>query len=127
MRNVRYVGCQHYYTMIRKEDRYFSHVQEEGTDLAEAAQDKVDAELMDSWSKFRKKMAPIRKAYREELDKTKSNNEIVTSLQRMTETIVNGNTSRPSKLVKQTKVPSWCKGMKYEAYKKSIIVWVENN
>ena len=52
------------------------------TDLAEAAQDKVDAELMDSWSKFRKKMAPIRKAYREELDKTKANNDIITSLQK---------------------------------------------
>merc|ERR1712243_358204 len=97
------------------------------TDLAEAAQDKIDAELMDSWSKFRKKMTPIRKAYRRETDKTKPNNEIATSLQRMTETTINGNTIRPNKLVKQTKVPSWCKGMKYEAYKKSILVWVENN
>ena len=97
------------------------------TGLTEAAQDKIDAEILDTWSKFGKKMAPIRKAYRRETDKTKSNNEIATSLQRMTETIINGNTSRPSKLVKQTKVPSWCKGMKYEAYKKSILVWVENN
>ncbi len=97
------------------------------TDLAEAAQDKIDAELMDSWSKFRKKMAPIRKAYREDMDKMKANSDILTSLQKMTDTIVNGNTTRPSKLVKQTKVPSWCKGMKYEAYKKSIKVWVENN
>ena len=97
------------------------------TGLSEAARDKIDAEILDTWSKFGKKMAPIKKAYRREKDKTNSNNEIATSIQRMTETIINGNTSRSSKLVKQTKVPSWCKGMKYEAYKKSILVWVENN
>ena len=66
------------------------------TDLSEAAQDKIDTELMDSWSKFRKKMAPIRKAYREDMDIMKANSEILTSLQRMTDTIVNGNTTRPS-------------------------------
>ena len=63
------------------------------TDLAEAAQDKIDAELMDSWSKFRKKMTPIRKAYREDMDKMKANSDILTSLQKMTDTIVNGNTT----------------------------------
>ena len=87
------------------------------TDLAEAAQDKVDAELMNLWSKFRKKMTPIRKSYREDMDKKKANSDILASLQKMTDTIVNGNTTRPNKLVKQTKVPSWCKGMKYKAYK----------
>ena len=54
------------------------------TGLTEAAQDKIDAEILDTWSKFGKKMAPIRKAYRREIDKTKPNNEIATSLQRMT-------------------------------------------
>ena len=97
------------------------------TELAEAAQDKVDAELMNSWSKFRKKMTPIRKSYREDMDKKKANSDILASLQKMTDTIVNGNTTRPNKLVKQTKVPSWCKGMKYKAYKKSIQVWEEND
>ena len=82
---------------------------------------------MNSWSKFRKKMTPIRKLYREDMDKKKANSDILASLQKMTDTIVNGNTIRPNKLVKQTKVPSWCKGMKYEAYKKSIQVWEENN
>ena len=61
------------------------------------------------------------------MDKKKANSDILASLQKMTDTIVNGNTIRPNKLVKQTKVPSWCKGMKYEAYKKSIQVWEENN
>ena len=37
------------------------------TGLTEAAQDKIDAEILDTWSKFGKKMAPIRKAYREDV------------------------------------------------------------
>merc|ERR1712243_357303 len=61
------------------------------------------------------------------MEKKKTSSDILAGLQKMTETTINGNTSRPSKLVKQTKVPSWCKGMKYEAYRKSILVWVENN
>ena len=83
------------------------------SELSEVARDKRDAEILDTWSKFGKRMAPIKKAYRREKDKTNSNNEIAISIQRMTETIINGNTSRSSKLVKQIKVPSWCKGMKY--------------
>ena len=47
----------------------------------------------------------------------------------MTEAIarINGDTSRSSKLIKPTKVPSWGTGMKYKAYKKSIEVWEQNN
>ena len=62
------------------------------TELAEAAQDKVDAELMNSWSKFRKKMIPIRKSYTEDMDKKKASSDILAGLQKMTDTIVNGNT-----------------------------------
>ena len=99
------------------------------TELSEAARDKRDAEILDTWSKFGKRMAPIKKAYRREKEKTSPNNEIVATIQRMTEAIarMNGDTSRSSKLVKPTKVPSWGTGMKYKAYKKSIEVWEQNN
>merc|ERR1711873_141571 len=97
------------------------------TDLAEAAKNKSDAELMNTWSLFRKKMNPIRKWYRDDVEKKKTSSDILAGLHSMTDAIVNGNKVRPNKLVKQTKVPSWCKGMKYQAYKKSIEVWEENN
>ena len=92
-----------------------------------AAQNKADAELMNSWSLFRKKMTPIRKWYRADIEQTNAKNDILAGLQSMTDAIVNGNKERPNKLVKPTKVPSWCTGMKYQAYKKSIEVWEENN
>merc|ERR1712240_925501 len=92
-----------------------------------AAQNKADAELMNSWSSFRKKMNPIKKWYRAETESTNTKNNILAGIQSMTDAIVNGNKERPNKLVKPTKVPSWCKGMKYQAYKKSIEVWEENN
>ena len=72
-------------------------------------------------------MNPIRKWYRDDVEKKKTSSDILAGIQTMTNAIVNGNTVRPNKLVKQTKVPSWCKGMKYQAYKKSIDVWEENN
>ena len=97
------------------------------TELSDAAQNKADAELMNSWSLFRKKMNPIRKWYRDDMEKRQTNSDILAGLQSMTDAIVNGNKERPNKLVKPAKVPSWCKGMKYQAYKKSIEVWEENN
>ena len=72
-------------------------------------------------------MNPIRKWYRDDVEKKKTSSDILAGIQTMRDVIVNGNTVRPNKLVKQTKVPSWCKGMKYQAYKKSIEVWEENN
>merc|ERR1711889_37524 len=54
-------------------------------------------------------------------------NDILAGIQSMTAAIVNGNNERPNKLVKPTKVPSWSTGMKYQAYKKSIEVWEQNN
>ena len=45
----------------------------------------------------------------------------------MTDAIINGNKERPNKLVKPAKVPSWSKGMKLEAYEKSLQVWMEMN
>jgi len=97
--------------------------------LSEAAKDKRDAEILDTWSKFGKRMAPIKKAYRKEKEKISPNNEIVATIQKMTEAIarMNGDTSRSSKLIKPTKEPSWGTGMKYKAYKKSIEVWEQNN
>ena len=97
------------------------------TEPTEAAQHKADAELMKSWSLFRKKMQPIRRWYKDDMDKKQANNEILEGLKSMTEAIANGNTGRPNKLIKPAKVPSWCKGMKIQAYKKSIEVWMENN
>ena len=72
-------------------------------------------------------MTPIRKWYRDDMEKRQRNSDILAGLQSMTDAIVNGNKERPNKLVKPTKVPSWCTGMKYQAYKKSIEVWEENN
>merc|ERR1712114_156350 len=82
---------------------------------------------MNSWSLFRKKMNPIRKWYRDDMERRQTSSDILAGLQSMTDAIVNGNKERPNKLVKPAKVPSWCKGMKYQAYKKSIEVWEENN
>merc|ERR1712237_221465 len=72
-------------------------------------------------------MQPIRRLYKDDMDKKQANSEILEGLKSMTEAITNGNTGRPNKLVKPAKVPSWCKGMKLQAYKKSIEVWMENN
>merc|ERR1711867_356823 len=55
------------------------------------------------------------------------NSDILQGLKNMTEAIINGNKDRPNKLVKPAKVPSWSKGMKLDAYKKSIEVWMEMN
>ena len=59
------------------------------TDLAEAAKNKADAELMNSWSMFRKKMNPIRKSYRDDMEKRKTSSDILAGLQTMTDAIVN--------------------------------------
>ena len=82
---------------------------------------------MKSWSLFRKKMQPIRKWYRDDMDKKQANNDLKEVLKSMTEAFINGNIGKTNKLVKPAKVPSWCKGMKLQAYKKSLEVWMENN
>ena len=72
------------------------------TELTDAAQNKADSELLKSWSLFRKKMEPIRKWYKEEMDKKLMNSELLKGLQEMsaanqqglenmTAAIVNGN------------------------------------
>merc|ERR1712082_144453 len=61
------------------------------------------------------------------MEKRQTNSDILEGLKSMTDALINGNIERPSKLVKPAKVPSWCKGMKLKAYKKSIKVWMENN
>ena len=96
------------------------------------------SDLWKSWSLFRKKMEPIRKWYKEEMDKKSMNSELLKGLQEMTaanqkglqemtEAIMSGNRDRPNKLVKPAKVPSWSKGMKLEVYEKSLEVWMEMN
>ena len=85
------------------------------------------SELWKSWSLFRKKMEPIRKWYKDDMEKRQANSELLQGLQNMTDAIINGNKDRPNKLVKPAKVPSWSKGMKLEAYKKSLEVWMEMN
>ena len=96
------------------------------------------SDLWKSWSLFRKKMEPIRKWYKEEMDKKLMNSELLKGLQEMTAAnqkgiqemtaaIMSGNKDRPNKLVKPAKVPSWNKGMKLEAYEKSLQVWMEMN
>ena len=57
------------------------------SELSEAARDKRDAEILETWSKFGKRMAPMRKAYRQEKEKISPNNEVAAHIQRITETI----------------------------------------
>ena len=75
------------------------------SELSEAVRDKRDAEILKTWSKFSKRMAPMRKAYRQEKEKISPNNEVVAHIQRITETItttINGDTNRSSKTNKST-------------------------
>ena len=89
------------------------------------------SDLWKSWSLYRKKMDPIRKWYKDEMEKRQANSELLQGLQNMTQSmtaaIMSGNKDRPNKLVKPAKVPSWSKGMKLEVYEKSLQVWMEMN
>ena len=74
-------------------------------------------------------MEPIRRWYKDEMEKRQANSELLQGLQNMTDAIINGNKEmvngfkdRPSKLVKPAKVPSWSKGMKLDVYVKSLQV-----
>merc|ERR1712112_189282 len=86
------------------------------TELTDAAQNKADSEILKAWSLFRKKMQPIRKWYRDDMQKRQTNSDILEGLKSMTDAIIKGNKERPNKPVKPAKVPSWCKGMKLQAY-----------
>ena len=70
------------------------------------------SDLWKSWSLLRKKMEPIRKWYKEEMDKKSMNSELLKGLQEMTAgnqkglqemavAIMSGNRDRPNKLVNQ--------------------------
>ena len=96
------------------------------------------SDLWKSWSLYKKKMEPIRRWYKDEMEKRQVNSELLQGLQdmtaanqkglqEMTAAIMSGNKDRPNKLVKPAKVPSWSKGMKLEAYEKSLQVWMEMN
>ena len=95
-------------------------------------------DLWKSWSLFRKRMEPIRKEHKEEMDKKLRDSELLQGLkemtaanqqglEKMTAAIINGSKDKPNKLVKPAKVPSWSKGMKFEVYVKSLEVWMEMN
>ena len=89
-------------------------------------------------------MKPVRDWYRDDMDKKRTHNDIMDVLKSnqeamksmtegtmegiktVVETIMN-NRGTTNKLIKPAKVPSWCKGMKIQAYKKSLEVWMENN
>ena len=85
------------------------------------------SDLWKSWSLFRKKMEPIRKWYKDDMEKRQTNSDTLEGLKSMTDAIIKGNKERPNKLVKPAKVPSWSKGMKLEVYEKSLEVWMEMN
>ena len=83
-------------------------------------------EVMNSWSLFKKKMKPVRDWYRDDMDKKRANNEFMEVMKtnqevmkNMVETMMNSR-GTTNKLIKPAKVPSWCKGMKIESYKKSL-------
>merc|ERR1712215_622861 len=78
-------------------------------------------------------MEPIRKDYREEMDRVTRDSELLKGLKEMSEAnkqglesmtaaIINGTKDKSSKLVKSAKVPSWSKGMKFDVYAKSLIL-----
>ena len=90
-------------------------------------------DLWKSWSLFRKRMEPIRKEYKEEMDKKLRDSELIQGLkemtaanqeglEKMTAAIINGSKDKPNKLVKPAKVPSWSKGMKFEVYVRTLEV-----
>ncbi len=54
-------------------------------------QTKADQELWKSWSLFRKKMEPIRKWYKDDMEKRQVNSDLLQVLKTMTEAIINGN------------------------------------
>ena len=49
-------------------------------------------------------MEPIRRWYKDDMEKRQANSELLQGLQNMTDAIINGNKERPNKLVKPTKV-----------------------
>ena len=71
------------------------------------------SDLWKSWSLYRKKMDPIRKWYKDDMEKRQANSELLQGLENMTAAIINGNKDKSNKLVKPAKVPSWSKGMKF--------------
>ena len=92
------------------------------------------SDLWKAWGVYKKKMEPIRRWYKDEMEKRQANSELLQGLQNMTDAIINGNKEmyngfkdRPSKLVKPAKVPSWSKGMKLDVYVKALEVWMEMN
>ena len=64
------------------------------------------SDLWKSWSLYRKKMDPIRKWYKDDMEIRQVNSELLQGLENMTAAIMNGNKDKSNKLVKPAKVPS---------------------
>ena len=58
------------------------------------------SDLWKSWSLYRKKMDPIRKWYKDDMEKRQANSELLQGLQDMTAAIINGSKDKSNKLVK---------------------------
>ena len=83
-------------------------------------------EYGNSWSLFKRKMKSVISWYRDDMDKKRANNEFMEvmktnqeMMKNLVETMMNSR-GTTNKLIKPAKVPSWCKGMKIESYKKSL-------
>ena len=87
----------------------------------------TEADILNEWTLFRKKMKPIRNWYTDDMEKKQTKTDILNGFNSIKEAIIEGTKGRTNKLVKPAKVPSWSKGMQLKAYKKSIEVWMENN
>ena len=68
-------------------------------------------------------MEPIRRWYKDYMEKRQANSELLQGLQNITDAIINGNKNRPNKLIKLAKVSSWSKGIKLEAYERCNNKW----
>ena len=77
----------------------------------------TEADILNEWTLFRKKMKPIRNLYTDDMEKKQTKNDIVNGFNSIKEALIEGTKGRTNKLVKPAKVPSWSKGMQLKAYK----------
>ena len=70
----------------------------------------TEADILNEWTLFRKKMKPIRNWYRDDMEKKQTKTDILEGFNSIKDAIIEGTKGRPNKLVKPAKVPSWSKG-----------------
>ena len=66
----------------------------------------TEADILNEWTLFRKKMKPIRNWYTDDMEKKQTKNDI----KELKEALIEGAKGRTNKLIKPAKVPSWSKG-----------------